>query len=116
MSQWKWNDVELEIDMVDVEFQQKIEDAYNKMEAEEDNLSKVGRASEITLGYCNMFYNFFDRVFGSGTGEKLLGTKKNARICDECYGSFFDFMRLEVEKSNKRRTQCAQKYKVKSKR
>ena len=97
------------------ELQQKIEDAYNKMEAEEDNLSKVGRASEITLGYCNMFYNFFDRVFGSGTGEKLLGTKKNARICDECYGSFFDFMRSEVEKSNKRRAQYVQKYKVKSK-
>ena len=116
MSQWKWNDMEFEVDMEDVEFRQKLEDAYDKMEEEEKNLSKVGRASEITLGYCNMFYNFFDRVFGSGTGEKLLGTKKNARICDECYGSFFDFMRLEVEKSNKRRAQCAQKYKVKSKR
>ena len=108
--------MEFEVDMEDVEFQQKLEDAYDKMEEEEKNLSKAGRRSDITLGYCNMCYNFFDRVFGSGTGEKLLGAKKNARICDECYGSFFDFMRLEVEKSNKRRAQYAQKYKVKSKR
>lgn len=115
MSQWKWNDMEFEVDMEDVEFQQKLEDAYDKMEAEEKNLSKAGRRSDITLGYCNMFYNFFDRVFGSGTGEKLLGTKKNARICDECYGSFFELMRSEVEKSNKRRAQYVQKYRVKSK-
>ena len=31
MSFWKWNDVELEVDMEDVEFQEKYENAFNKM-------------------------------------------------------------------------------------
>ena len=30
MSLWKWNDVELEVDMGDVEFQEKYEKAFNK--------------------------------------------------------------------------------------
>ena len=32
MSLWKWNDVELEVDMEDVDFLEKYEMAFQKME------------------------------------------------------------------------------------
>ena len=35
MSQWKWNDVELEIDMEDYDFLKKYEDAFRHMEVTE---------------------------------------------------------------------------------
>lgn len=115
MSQWKWNDVELEVDMEDADFQEKLEKAYEIMGEEEQKLQKVGRSSDITRSYCNMFYSFFDFVFGEGMGAKLLGEKRNSRVVDECYGSFFAFLKAESEKVNKRRLSYVQKYKVKGK-
>lgn len=115
MSQWKWNDVELEVDMEDADFQEKLEKAYEIMSEEEQKLQKVGRSSDITRSYCNMFYSFFDFVFGEGMGVKLLGEKRNSRVVDECYGSFFAFLKAESAKVNKRRLSYVQKYKVKGK-
>lgn len=115
MSQWEWNDVVLEVDMEDADFQEKLEKAYEIMGEEEKKLQKVGRASEITKSYCNMFYSFFDFVFGEGTAVKLLGEKRNSRVVDECYDSFFGLIKSETEKANKKRLSRAQKYKVKGK-
>ncbi|MGN1165073.1 MAG: DUF6673 family protein [Lachnospiraceae bacterium] len=115
MSQWKWNDIELEVDMEDVDFQEKVEKAYEIMEVEEQNLQKIGKTSEITKAYCNMFYSFFDNVFGEGTGVKLLSEKKNLRAVDECYDSFFAIMKSDVENANKKRFARVKKYKVKGK-
>ena len=57
MSQWKYNNVELEIDMEDVEFQERYENAFNIMEEEEKKIKKDGKVSEITKAYCNLFWN-----------------------------------------------------------
>ena len=82
MSLWKWNDVELEIDMEDVDFLEKYEGAFDNLDIKEKELQKTGKKSEIARGYCGMFYNLFDEIFGPGTGKKLMGEKMNVRICD----------------------------------
>ncbi len=84
MTIWKWNDVELEIDLEDVDFQERYEKAFEVMGEEEKNLKKIGKLSEITRAYCAMFYRLFDAIFGEGTGDKLLGGKLNSRIVDDC--------------------------------
>ena len=43
MSQWKWNDVELEIDMDDVEFLERYEKVFESIEPREKKLEKVGK-------------------------------------------------------------------------
>lgn len=88
MSLWKWNDVELEVDMEDVEFLERYEAAFKKMEESEKTLQKTGNHSEIVKRYCQMFYELFDDLFGNGTGERLFCGKMNSRICEECYDSF----------------------------
>ena len=116
MSLWKCNNVELEVDMEDVEFQEKYEKAFLNMEKTETELQKIGNLSQITKSYCQMFYTLFDDIFGSGTGEKLFGGKYNARLVDEVYDSFISHCRKEVEAANKRRANTVKKYKVNKKR
>ena len=84
MSQWKWNDVELEIDMDDVEFLERYEKVFESIEPREKNLEKVGKISEITREYCLLFYDIFDGIFEEGTSEKLFDGKMNLRVCEEC--------------------------------
>ena len=41
MITWKWNDVELEIDLEDVDFQERYEKAFEAMEEDEKDLKKI---------------------------------------------------------------------------
>ena len=116
MTIWKWNDVELEIDLDDVEFQERYEKAFEAMQEEEKEVKKIGKLSEMTRSYCDMFYHLFDAIFGEGTGDKLLGEKKNSRIVDDCYESFLTHCKQEVTALNKHRTSRYQKFKVVAKR
>lgn len=112
MSQWKYNNVELEIDMEDVGFQERYENAFNIMEEEEKKIKKDGKVSEITKAYCNLFWNLFDNIFGSGTADKLFEGKVNSRLCDECYDSFLSFCKAQVVQVGKKRAQRLSKYNV----
>lgn len=111
MSLWKWNDVELEIDMEDYEFLQKYEQAFQNMGLKENTLNKIGARSEIVKEYCDMFYQLFDDIFGSGTGDKLLGEKRNVRTCEECYESFIEECKKGVAEANRRKNTMMTKFK-----
>ncbi|WP_302695099.1 DUF6673 family protein [Blautia argi] len=113
MSLWKWNDVELEVDFEDADFQEKYEKAFDKLEGIEKELQKTGKLSEITKKYCEMFWMLYDDIFGEGTAEALFHGKKNSRVCEECYDSFIAFCTEQVKEINKKRNSRFAKYKVK---
>ena len=113
MSVWKWNDVELEVDMEDVDFQEKLENAFECMKIKEKELQKAGKLSEITKNYCEMFWNMFDDIFGQGTADRLFKGKKHSGLCEECYDSFISFCSNQVKEVNKKRNSRLVKYKVK---
>ena len=116
MSLWKYNNVELEVDMEDADFQEKYENAFLRMEQTEVELAKVGNLSQVTRDYCKMFYQLFDDIFGDRIGDKLFNGKHNIRLIDEAYSSFIDHCKKEVDAINKRRANMVSKYKVNKKR
>ena len=75
MSQVIINDVELDIEMDDADFQARYEAAFEKMSEAEKELQKVGKASDITKGYCDMFYELFDDIFGKEREKNFLKAK-----------------------------------------
>lgn len=102
MSQvWKYNNIELEFDMGDVDIQERYEMAFTKMENAEKKLPKTGVYSELSKAYCQMHYALYDDLFGVGTGEKLLGKKYNVRTVEECYNSFLTFVRNQLNEINR---------------
>ena len=111
MSLWKWNEVELEIDMEDYDFLRKYEKAFDAMGIVEEKLKKIGAQSEIVKEYCDMFYRLFDDIFGPGTGDKLFSGKKNVRICEECYDDFISECKKSVLEANKRKNAMMSKFK-----
>ena len=111
MSLWKWNNVELEIDMEDYDFLQKYEKAFDAMGVKEEELQKIGTQSEIVKEYCDMFYRLFDDIFGAGTGDKLFNGKRNVRLCEECYTDFIAECQKGVLDANKRKNAMMNKFK-----
>lgn len=115
MSLWKWKDVELEVDMYDVGFQEKYEKAFNDMDITEKELQMTGTLADISKNYCRMFFRLFDDIFGEGTSDKLFHGKMNIQEIDECYDSFHEFCKKEVDSYLKKMAMRTKKYKVKSK-
>lgn len=116
---WKWNDVELEIDMQDADFQKKYEEAFKKAEEEEKNvMSMQGTENlyEFTVRYCNIYYNLFDNIYGSGTGDKIFKGKKNCSLAEEVYTSWLSQCKKDIDDANRRRANMFGKFKVKAKR
>lgn len=115
MSLWKWKDVELEVDMYDVDFQEKYENAFNQMEITEKELQTTGTLTDFSRNYCNMFFRLFDDIFGIGTSDKLFNGKKNILEIESCYDSFIEFCSAEVNEYIKKSTARAKKYNLKYK-
>lgn len=115
MSLWKWNDVELEIDMEDVDFQKKYEVAFNVMAEDENKLQQAGSISGFSESYCGMYFKLFDGIFGEGTSEKLFKGKRNIGKVEDCYDSFIQTCAKDVMEINKRRSKRIAKYRPKSK-
>ena len=113
MSLWKWNDVELEINMSDVDFTERYEEAFERVGKAEEALQKVGFNSEFLRGYCNMYMTLFDDIFGEGTSEKLFEGKRDVGLIEECYDSFIEAAKKDVAETNKRRAKRIAKYAVK---
>lgn len=111
MSLWKWNDVELEIDMEDYDFLQKYEKAFDSLEKREKELQKVGKQAVIVKEYCEMFYQLFDDIFDPGTGDRLFGGKRNVRLCEKCYMDFISECQKGVLDANKRKNAMMNKFK-----
>lgn len=112
MSQWKIReDLILEICMDDVEFQEKYENAFEKLGQKEKALQKVGKVSEISKAYCKMFYELFDDIFGPGVGNKIFEGKQNVTLCESMYDSFIEHASEEVRRINEERSKRLAKYK-----
>ena len=114
MSLWKWNNVELEVDMEDAEFLERYEAAFKKMGETEKTLQKTGSQSEIVKEFCKMFYDLFDDLFGDGTGDQLFTGKMNSRICEECYDSFLAECQKGILAAAERRNNRMNKFRLKN--
>ena len=104
MSQkWEYNGVTLEVDLQDADFAASYEKAFARLEESEKEMQKVGMNSEMIRGYCNLFYQLFDDIYGDGTGEKLFAGKKNARMCDEAYRNFLAAAKKDADDARNQR-------------
>ena len=113
MSQWKINDLEFEVLLDDADFVERYESAFSKLEEKEKCLQKTGKASDIVRGYCKMFYELFDDIFGKGTGDKLFKGRMSASLCEEVYESFIEHCSNEAKRIAARKQKMLNKYKPK---
>lgn len=113
MSQVVINDVSLEFDMADYDFQVKYKAAFDKMAKTEKELQKIGSVPDMTKEYCQMFYALFDDLFGIGTGEKLFCGKYNCITVENAYMEFLSAVDAQVKEINAHRLKAANKYRPK---
>lgn len=104
----KINDVELKFDVLDADHLEKFETAL--LEVKSAELASGLTASRTIKEQCKIVKNFFDKVCGVGTSEKLFGDSVNYRTHYEAFESFVMQANVEAEAEQKAINDRAAKY------
>lgn len=104
---WKINNLELPLDLEDADAYDNLMAAFDEMDEEE---KRVEKSDNPIRAYCAMWYRFYDLVFGDGIGDKIFNGKHNARLCDETYEKFLEFIQKQGQNNAKRRMGVVNKY------
>lgn len=108
---WEINGLSLELDLGDADVMERYEKAFEEMADTEKLLPKDGKASEKIRAYCNVFRRLFDKIFGSGSSEKLFdGVPVKTSAYEEVYFSFLEFAEKQLVDYEKQRAQRLSRY------
>lgn len=98
MSQWKFGNFETEIDFTDIDFLGRIDEGKQLMQEAEQNVLKVGKNSDIIRSHCEVFYTFFDYVFGRDAREAMFEGKTSLMLCVKASESLSEFEKQEANR------------------
>ena len=98
MSQWKFGKFETEIDFTDIDFLGRIDEGKQLMQEAEQNVLKVGKNSDIIRSQCEVFYTFFDYVFGRDAREAMFEGKTSLMRCVKASESLSEFEKQEANR------------------
>lgn len=94
---FRYNDFAAEFDFTDADCAEALEKAIAQLGEDEKKLPKTGSASDILKSQCKWLRDFFDRIFGDGSGVKVCGEKNNFRICKDAYVAFLEFVSAQKQ-------------------
>lgn len=108
---WEINGISLPLDLSDADVMARYEDAFEAMKQDETDIPRDGRASERIRGYCRMYRNLYDRLFGEGTAARIFdGLPTSSEVYESVYASFLDFVTAQAEEVARRRAEVFNKY------
>lgn len=85
MSVYKFGNFEMEFDPTDVAFVEKYEQAVAEYQESVTAVSKEGKASEVMMRLCSIFYHVFDGLFGKGASKKMFGKTNSVDLCVKAF-------------------------------
>lgn len=101
MSQtWRYNDIDLEIDLADADDMERYMAACTHFDENNAALQREKTDASFIRKQADVYYVYFDELFGEGTAEKMFNGKKNVRICLQAMNEFFEFAAEQVAENN----------------
>lgn len=84
-------DTEIDFDFADADCIEKIEEQYPITQKELNEIDfNTEKKSESIRAFCRAIFNFFDKVFGEGTSEKVFKGKYNYQKCLQSFKYVID--------------------------
>ena len=107
---WRYNDVELHLDMSDVAEMEHYEKVIARFDDSRKKLPKDGPYSQVMRVFCTNLRDFFDDMFGAGTAEKLFADRLNGSELTEAYEDFLRFVAAQGERISAITNRISERY------
>ena len=85
MQKFVFGGFEAEVDPTDVAFVQRYEAAAEDYQAHIAAISKEGKASEVMMRLCEVFYQTLDALFGAGASRQMFGEVNSVDLCVQAF-------------------------------
>ena len=96
LKNWEINGLSLPLDLEDLEMMEHYESVFQKMKEEEQEIPKIGKATERIRAYCNLYLHLFENLFGEDAAQKIFeGVPLNSGEYEKVYFNFLDFVRKQ---------------------
>lgn len=82
---WEYNGHEFPFSLADADDYERYVNAVDNLGKKEKELQNADIDTSFIRKYCNMFYQFFDDLFGNGAGEKIFDGRHDAEECERVY-------------------------------
>lgn len=101
MSQvWRYNELDLAIDLADADDMERYMEACINFDQNNAALQREKTDASFIRKQADVYYCYFDELFGEGTAEKMFNGKKNVRVCLEAMNEFLEFAAEQVAENN----------------
>lgn len=95
---WKYNDVELKLDLAEADDARRFDECFRALDANEKSFNRDLPNYQIILNYCKLYSNLFDSLFGEGTYERLsAGKTQNINVAHDIYDDFLCFAKAQSD-------------------
>lgn len=111
---WKWNGVETYFDITNPGCMRRLMDA---LEGLRNNLAQFRReqdTDDMLSCHCGILQEFFDDVFGEGSGEHLCGKQLSAEAYSRAYLDFLDFVNGQMDALEAMHREAEGKYRTRA--
>jgi hypothetical protein len=71
---------------------EKYESAVTEYQERITTVSKDGKASEVMMRICDIFYDVFDSLFGKGASKKMFGKTNSVDLCVKAFKQLVNAM------------------------
>ena len=121
MYEFEINGVLLHFDAEDADEMEKLENAYAMMDLAEQELAELKKQEKISgsaliRGYCKMYRDFFDFIFGDGIADEIFKNQKmKAEPHENAYIAFLDTLFMQKAASADKKIERWRKYAVNKK-
>lgn len=94
------NGVELELNIFEANQAEMFEDANKRVLEEIRKVINASTGSESIKLFCDVVYDFFDDVFGEGTGDQVFEGRLDMLECLEAYTEVIEYSKEGNKKAN----------------
>ncbi len=92
MSLYKFGNFEIEFDPTDVAFVEKYETAADYYATEIKKIPQNGKSSEILKSVCDVFFQFFNQLFGDDASLEMFQKTQSINLCTKAFKQLVDIM------------------------
>ena len=104
MSLFKFGEFEIEVDVSDVKYLERYEEAFEEYNKMIGKVPDTGKESDKVRYICNLIFDVFDRIFGEGAHEKMFGDRMSGDLCIQ---ALYALMAMNKEYAEKAKASTA---------
>lgn len=105
MRTWNYGGDEYPFDISEAGCIQRLAEALASMKEKPE-----GDAAEHMETHCCMIAEFFDTIFGEGSGERICGSVMSAGTYSEAYLDFIAYIREQIDSLTRLRAETEERY------